>query len=526
MVVRLSPADVPGPVTISIGMDNLILDGASMMLVLQEIDATYRELAAGQPASLPQESLSFGAYLATHQEALDPADITDPAAAHRVAEARAYWSSEVATLPAAPQIAERAQVVAIREPKIDRVSADVPAELWAAVQQSAKQSRVTAASLVLAAYAVELGQWSGSSDFTVNVTLFDRDVSVPGVNRVVGDFTSLTPVACRVLPGDSLEEVARAVQQTLASVRDYDAAGALWVQRELLQLTGDPYASMLPVVFTCGLGLVADGVSTTDFSFGTLGRVRSQTPQTLLDLQVHEDVKGLHLTADYVTQALDAQRVQDAISAVAQRICDCAERVHGAQAVAAGAADAAGDGAAAAGGVAGAAASITTPADQLATSPADNPATVLADQPTADTVPVTAASAADLTGPAADLYAQIAALWEAALEGVAVTLDSNFFKEGGDSLRATMVTRQVQDTTGREVDLRILLTNPTLRDYLQAVSAVPAATATEVGELDDYPNSPGFPDRAGAGVVVGTLPHGGDQADSSLADADLEEGTL
>lgn len=49
MVVRLSPADVPGPVTISIGMDNLILDGASMMLVLQEIDATYRELAAGQP---------------------------------------------------------------------------------------------------------------------------------------------------------------------------------------------------------------------------------------------------------------------------------------------------------------------------------------------------------------------------------------------------------------------------------------------------------------------------------------------
>ncbi|WQD13038.1 MAG: condensation domain-containing protein [Lawsonella clevelandensis] len=171
MVVRLSPADVPGSVTISIGMDNLILDGASMMLVLQEIDATYRELTAGQPASLPQESLSFGAYLATHQEALDPADITDPAAAHRVAEARAYWSSEVATLPAAPQIAERAQVVAIREPKIDRVSADVPAELWAAVQQSAKQSRVTAASLVLAAYAVELGQWSGSSDFTVNVTL-------------------------------------------------------------------------------------------------------------------------------------------------------------------------------------------------------------------------------------------------------------------------------------------------------------------------------------------------------------------
>ena len=417
-------------------------------------------------------------------------------------------------------------MVAIREPKIDRVSADVPAELWAAVQQSAKQSRVTAASLVLAAYAVELGQWSGSSDFTVNVTLFDRDVSVPGVNRVVGDFTSLTPVACRVLPGDSLEEVARAVQQTLASVRDYDAAGALWVQRELLQLTGDPYASMLPVVFTCGLGLVADGVSTTDFSFGTLGRVRSQTPQTLLDLQVHEDVKGLHLTADYVTQALDAQRVQDAISAVAQRICDCAERVHGAQAVAAGAADAAGDGAAAAGGVAGAAASITTPADQLATSPADNPATVLADQPTADTVPVTAASAADLTGPAADLYAQIAPLWEAALEGVAVTLDSNFFKEGGDSLRATMVTRQVQDTTGREVDLRILLTNPTLRDYLQAVSAVPAATATEVGELDDYPNSPGSSERAGAGVVVGTLPHGGDQADSSLADADLEEGTL
>ncbi|WQD13036.1 MAG: hypothetical protein U1U88_001195 [Lawsonella clevelandensis] len=54
---------------------------------------------------------------------------------------------------------------------------------------------------------------------------------------------------------------------------------------------------------------------------------------------------------------------------------------------------------------------------------------------------------------------------------------------------------------------------------------MPAATAAEVGDWTTTQLT-GSSERAGAGVVVGTLPHGGDQADSSLADADLEEGTL
>jgi len=429
MVVRLSepgtviPGTVTPSTTIAIGMDNLILDGASMMLVLQEIDRTYRELAAGEAPTLQPEELSFGGYLATHQDALPLEDITDPATATRVQHARDYWTQHVAELPPAPQVAERKTVLAIRTPQVDRVGADVPAAVWQAAQEEARAQRITPASLLLGAYTQALAEWTGMDAFTVNVTLFDRDFTVPGIDRVVGDFTSLTPVACTA-QADTLAEVARHAQQTLATVRDYDSAGALWVQRELLRLTGDPYRAMLPVVYTCGLGLLPEDVSTSRFSFGTMRRVRSQTPQTLLDMQVHEDVDGLHITADYVLDAVDTSAVQQAINGVAQRVTAFAQATSAAD---------------------------STPSD---------------------------ASSTDL------LYQQISPIWEEALDGVAVTPDSNFFMEGGDSLRATTVTRQVQDATGRDVDLRILLTNPTLRDYVQAVAETSAAPTELVSAAD------------------------------------------
>ena len=232
-------------------------------------------------------------------------------------------------------------------------------------------------------------------------------------------------------------------------MRDYDSAGALWVQRELLRLTGDPYRAMLPVVYTCGLGLLAEDVSTSRFSFGTMRRVRSQTPQTLLDMQVYEDVDGLHITADYVLGAVDTITVQQAINSVAQRVTAFAHP----------------DTAATITDVSGIRNDIIADADSAAAPPA------------ADSTP-SDASSTDL------LYQQISPIWEEALDGVAVTPDSNFFMEGGDSLRATTVTRQVQDATGRDVDLRILLTNPTLRDYVQAVAETSAASTELVSAAD------------------------------------------
>ena len=476
MVVRLSepsraaaaentsPAttDTAAVTTVAIGMDNLILDGASMMLVLQEIDRTYRELVAGEEPSLQPEELSFGGYLATHQDALPLEDITDAATATRVQRARDYWTEHVAQLPPAPQIAERKTVLAIRTPEVDRVSADVPADVWQAAQAAARAQRITPASLLLGAYTQALAEWTGMDEFTVNVTLFDRDFTVPGIERVVGDFTSLTPVACTTQPSAhqpspastaassaTLADVARHAQQNLATVRDYDSAGALWVQRELLRLTGDPYRAMLPVVYTCGLGLLAEDVSTSRFSFGTMRRVRSQTPQTLLDMQVYEDVDGLHITADYVLGAVDTITVQQAINSVAQRVTAFAHP----------------DTAATITDVSGIRNDIIADADSAAAPPA------------ADSTP-SDASSTDL------LYQQISPIWEEALDGVAVTPDSNFFMEGGDSLRATTVTRQVQDATGRDVDLRILLTNPTLRDYVQAVAETSAASTELVSAAD------------------------------------------
>lgn len=286
-----------GRAIVGIGMDNIMLDGASMMIALAQLEYLYR---GGGIDELPSLPTTFAHYVARHPELWPDADED---VLPRLADSRDYWRSRLPALPAAPPLAAMQELLDIEKPVFERVEATVGPSDWCRITEACRAERVTAASFLLAHYARVLGGWSDTDHFCVNVTLLDRDPDVPGIEQVIGDFTSLLLLECRVDATESIWELARRLQRQLFTDLPHRAADAVWLQRELLRHHGQPAKAVFPVVFTCGLGL-------TDTSLGTpleLGRLvfgLSQTPQTVLDFQMWEHAGGLSLSWDFVTQAI------------------------------------------------------------------------------------------------------------------------------------------------------------------------------------------------------------------------------
>ncbi|ANS63555.1 nonribosomal peptide synthetase [Streptomyces lincolnensis] len=261
---------------IGVSLDNLVLDGLSMMTVFTELGVLY----ADPGAELPPVEPTFRDYLAS----VRPAPET-------LAADQAYWRDRLPELPPAPRLPLLRDPAALGRPRFTRTSGELAADRWRRLKERAREHGVTPSTLLLAAYTEVLGTWSESPELTVNLTLFDRQEIHPDINRVMGDFTSLLLAAHRPRPGEDWLTRVRGLQEQLWRDLDHRSVSAVWVMRELARTRGQRDAAV-PVVFTSALG-VDDGVS-MDAPAGFPPRVWgvSQTPQVWLDLQVYEGRDG------------------------------------------------------------------------------------------------------------------------------------------------------------------------------------------------------------------------------------------
>ncbi|MDH6108776.1 yersiniabactin nonribosomal peptide synthetase [Kitasatospora sp. MAP12-15] len=290
-------------VRLGVSLENIVLDGRSMMIVLAELEQLYH---APDAVLRPVDGLSFRDYLLR------------PVPAAESDTARRYWQDRLADLPPAPRLPLAAHPSEVGTPRFVRRSGLLPADRWQAVTSRARAYGLTPSAVLLACYAEVLGRWSSSPELTVNLTLFDRQDVHPGVDDIVGDFTSLLLVAYQPEPGAGFLDRARALQQRLGQDLSHRAWSAVRVVRELARASGTPDQGMpdqgMPVVFTSALG--TPRALSLDLADWLLPRVWgvSQTPQTWLDNQVYDSARGLHYDWDAVEQLLPAD-VLDAMFA-------------------------------------------------------------------------------------------------------------------------------------------------------------------------------------------------------------------
>lgn len=176
------------------------------------------------------------------------------------------------------------------------------AHVWQRLKSRAAGSGLTAAGVLLSAYADVLACWSGDDAFTVNVTLFNRLPLHRQVNRILGDFTSMVLVGMPAAASQPFAERASAVQRQLWEGLEHRAVSGIRVLRDLARLRTHADGPLMPVVFTM-LDLTAQGLQPPFAALRTLGEVVysiTQTPQVWLDHQVWEEDGALVLMWDSV----------------------------------------------------------------------------------------------------------------------------------------------------------------------------------------------------------------------------------
>ncbi|WP_369203593.1 amino acid adenylation domain-containing protein [Streptomyces sp. PU-14G] len=278
-VTRLPDGDI-----LHFSLDSLVADWASAAILLDELDTLLASPDPSDTSGLPTSAISFRDYVL--------AERTQRATARHRRD-RDYWRSRLDSLPPAPDL-PLVTAPAEREPRFVRLSHRMPQPAWERLRGRAADRGLTPTTVVLAAYVSVLERWSRRKSFTVNLTLLNRLPLHPDVDRLVGDFTSVTLLAVEEQAGAAPAERAKRLGERLFTDLDHRLYSGVEVIRDLTRARGRD-ATLMPYVFTSSLGL---GPGSSEGSGRTLGAGITQTPQVFLDCQVGDGSGDLEVNWD------------------------------------------------------------------------------------------------------------------------------------------------------------------------------------------------------------------------------------
>ena len=300
-------------VRIHVSFDNMVLDGWSMFHVLNEWSKLYQE----PETTLPALELSFRDYILA-VENLKESELYK--------QSREYWINRLPDLPPAPELP------LIHNPKtgvqyrFSRFESILENTVWEQLKNRAKQAGLTPSGLLLAAYAEVISLWCNSSRFTVNLTTFNRHPLHPQIDKILGDFTSLTLLAVNNSSAGSFTKRAQNLQQQLWQDLDHPYFSGIESLRELSKMKNDRRGATMPIVFTSALGLDQsdeDAIGTNNLGQFIYGI--SQTPQVLIDHQAVETSGQLVLIWDTIKELFPEGLLNDMFDSYCRLLCRLAE---------------------------------------------------------------------------------------------------------------------------------------------------------------------------------------------------------
>ncbi|MEA5503580.1 amino acid adenylation domain-containing protein [Halotia wernerae UHCC 0503] len=291
-----------GRVRIHISFDALIADLRSIEVILQELFEFYQH----PDIVLKSPEISFRDYVLAvdtlpnyeiYQRSLD------------------YWLNRISQLPPAPELPLAKNLASVSQSRFQRRTYKLAPEIWGQLKHRVSRANLTPSGLLIAAFAEVLTTWSKRSQFTLNLTLFNRLPLHSEVDEIVGDFTSLTLLAVDNSQHEPFEIRAQRLQKQLWEDLDRSYVSGVQVLREWSKIQGGGATILMPIVFTSNLGQKEIASTSALSKFGELVYSVSQTPQVVLDHQVYEDGGTLVLIWDAVDEVFPARMLDDMFEA-------------------------------------------------------------------------------------------------------------------------------------------------------------------------------------------------------------------
>ena len=279
-----------------IGFDLLIADGASMLILLNQIMTVY------EGNLLPEMEFTFRDYVLN----LDNIKKTG-----QYKEDRKYWLQKLKDIPEAAQLPMKVLPESVETPHFRRKTMNIPNKEWDELKELFVKKGITSSVFLCTLYAGLISQWSARKEHTLNLTVFQRYPFHKDVQRMIGDFTSvmLLPVSFDN-KNRTIWENAKIIQESIAEGLEHSSYEGIELIREIVKERGMEKKAVMPLVFTSIL--YNNEELNKQNSIDTIGDIKfsgSQTSQVFLDYQVMESKNGLSITWDYVEELFDEKMI-------------------------------------------------------------------------------------------------------------------------------------------------------------------------------------------------------------------------
>ena len=285
-----------------ISYDLQIFDAWSMMRLFEE----WFEVYENPEINLKPLEITFRDYVLAEQ-ALENTELYE--------RSRQYWLNRIDSLPPAPDLPLAINPNSLKNYECQRFSGKLDKTAWQQLKQRAGAAGLTPSAVLLAAFADVLTLWGKSSQFTMNLALFNRLPLHPQVNNILGDFTSVTLLAVDNSAIETFTKRALRLQRQLWQDLEHRYFSGVRVMREINRRQGQTPTAM-PVVFTSAIGFDALGQETSSlFKFGELVYAISQASQIWMDHQVSEQNGELVFTWDAVAALFPEGMISDMFDA-------------------------------------------------------------------------------------------------------------------------------------------------------------------------------------------------------------------
>lgn len=267
----------------------LCVDGAGLMMMLSELMGYYDH---------PEEESSRIAFtFRDYQSAL-----AEERKKEKYTRDRDYWMAKVDTLPLAPEVALKGNPANIKNPRFLRQEHFFGKEEYETLQSFCRKNKITMAALLCAAYTQTLAFWSGSQEFSVSMTVFERNLYHEDVPKLIGDFTKLIVVDTQTEHEDLISQT-KVMGGKIAEALEHSDYNCVNLIKEIALKRRLGTKAVLPYVFTCAL---------SEHGAGQINQVYgiSRTPQVYLDCQVTNRNGGLFVNWDYPEGLYDERMLE------------------------------------------------------------------------------------------------------------------------------------------------------------------------------------------------------------------------
>lgn len=227
---------------------------------------------------------------------------------------KTYWSDRIRNLPLAPRLPLNIQPQNLDKQVFLRYSKCFPKNQWLLIEAYLKRNQLSASVLLAGLFGEVLSVWSGSRNFALNITLFNRLPLHPDINKITGDFSSILLLEFNIDSHISFLERIKNVQRQLFQDLDYRLFSGVEVLRALNKHNSGKSLIYMPIVFTCTIGKDENDnefLSPNQFFSNEVFSI-TQTPQVWLDYKTYLHNNGdLVIEWDYIADLFPAGMIEE-----------------------------------------------------------------------------------------------------------------------------------------------------------------------------------------------------------------------